>query len=490
METYRISLEVPAGVPNEITSKVSSGEYTTLERYLVLHLNGSEASDEVRTGDELMIYEYSGSNSTAGVEVTYCAEDGTMRTRTEYPEYDDKLVSVYDGTAISDINNNTVLFNVEGNDLPFLEDSEDGGQTRAVARRDEVVEQREMRYYHYVRYFIRRRYLTIPVPVTSKDDYHGAVSESNANAIVEEAKRSLIPGFIDMEKIKFAPVHVNPAESATSIVSNIIMRLHILHRDESFAIDNHGWIDGHLEEDYDDNNGLTSDSLTIYPSSADSQATLIGYVGFTDGDVRYQKKKLSKSFLRLSYYSTNDLIDNSLYGYSTVFVNGGEMFGKYSTIDRQKAFVDLYDDDEYYDYRYVQSSGTSDGTRLDFTFTLTDEYNEERSAEGFNIYLFSTDFAGRTEPTTIYMKVEFNHAGRGKTMQMMRPDASYSAVTTVGEYRNAVFIPINVYYEPSIGRYVYEFDEGRIDYDEESGTVYIDLYEATIAEQTEIKKKT
>ena len=277
-------------------------------------------------------------------------------------------------------------------------------------------------------------------------------------------------------------------------VKKIVLRFNFLHRDawtklitdtnvagfnyartDSWGIDNLGWYT-------DDYTGETTTS--VRKSSKDGKSTLIGFLGFTDGDVRFQKNKLAKSFARLSYYSTNDLIDNSLLNFSTVFMDSGELFGKYVKIEKNGTYLTgLYEDQQLYQYIHTLSSGD---TRLDCTLYMTDEYDEKKSGEGFNIYLFGDDFemATENEPGTIYMKVEFNHAGFGKVLQMMRPKVNGGAVVlpkSVQEYADAVFIPISVFYEPNMERCVYTFNEDAVDYDD--GVIYIDLYEATITEQ-------
>ena len=68
-------------------------------------------------------------------------------------------------------------------------------------------------------------------------------------------------------------------------------------------------------KDFDDENGYKSD--------------LIGYLNFTDADVYYRKKKISQSFLRLSFYNSKDPVEQKLLYYSTIFLDSGELYGKY-----------------------------------------------------------------------------------------------------------------------------------------------------------------
>lgn len=56
---------------------------------------------------------------------------------------------------------------------------------------------------------------------------------------------------------------------------------------------------------------------------------LLGFIGFADDDIRYQKERLAKSFVRLSFYDSNDYTKQSLLYHTTIFMNEGECYGKY-----------------------------------------------------------------------------------------------------------------------------------------------------------------
>jgi hypothetical protein len=96
--------------------------------------------------------------------------------------------------------------------------------------------------------------------------------------------------------------------------------------------------------------------------------------------------------------------------------------------------------------------------RLDSSFSVTNEYNRDKSSEGFNIYLFSQDTLYNIDENlekTIYLKVEFNHAGNGKTIPLIAwpmENGEYVPLT-VDNYNNSLYIPIKLAYINS--RYVY-----------------------------------
>ena len=484
---------------NSVTSynrelNVNTAVYSPTNGSLTLTFNDEVSFDSIAIHDELIMVEYSGTTQLIGPPESYCREisgNTVMDERdTEGEEYD-KAIAVYTGETLSK-GNGSANFLVTDD----VSSMREGYRVKTMApysfeNKSSVTQDGRWKRYHYVRYYIRRRYYSVPVGLSMNVDYVGMNSESNAETIVAEAKESLIPPIVDMEKIKFSPAYsiVTPSGVTYAKVNKIVMRLNFLHRDawatsgssnsartNSFAIDNTGWYT-------DCYSGRTTNKVVA--SSVDGKATLLGYLGFADGDVRYQKNKLGKSFVRLSYYSTNDPISNTLLNYSTVFMDTGDLFGKYVRIEKNgESIKGFFSDQQINQYIHTLASGE---TRLDCTVSMTDEYDEKKSGEGFNIYLFSDDFkwVSESEPSTIYMKVEFNHAGYGKVMQMMRPleaEVLFGEDKKVDDYISYAFIPLTVFYDSTSGRFVYTFPDGAVAY--EDGTVYIDLYEATITKQT------
>lgn len=205
--------------------------------------------------------------------------------------------------------------------------------------------------------------------------------------------------------------------------------------------------------------------FTKFNSQHGKSSDLLGYLNFTDKDIFFQKKKISQSFIRLSFYSSKDPIEQKLLYYSTIFLDGNELYGKYiKQLDyvikngaleenqrkgvgriNENAFIALYDKNE-------------SGLRLDTKFEVTNEYNKLKSSEGFNLYLFAEDKNFETEncEKTIYMKVEFNHAGNGKTTPLIMwpcdKNGNFTELTTENFIDN-LYIEIKVSYVN--GQYVY-----------------------------------
>jgi hypothetical protein len=125
--------------------------------------------------------------------------------------------------------------------------------------------------------------------------------------------------------------------------------------------------------------------------------------------------KLQKSFLRLSFYDSNDTRKQNLLFYSTVFIDAGELYGKYNTLKTKATNneIDGYDKDS--DVIYIDDDNLP---RLSSQFVITNKFNSNKSSEGFYLYLFNKTLPKKL-PKTIYMKVEFNHAKYGKTVPFL-----------------------------------------------------------------------
>ncbi len=55
--------------------------------------------------------------------------------------------------------------------------------------------------------------------------------------------------------------------------------------------------------------------------------------------------------------------------------------------------------------------------RMSSQFVVTDKYSSKHSSEGFYFYTYKTNNGG-VFPNDIYMRVEFNHAGYGRTIPL------------------------------------------------------------------------
>lgn len=297
--------------------------------------------------------------------------------------------------------------------------------------------------------------------------------DSFNNDFVEDLTESLVPEIIDMERFKFSPIIKvnNSINIANSLVFNFHFRkrkeleLSDIKKNSSFTRDNIYYDSWHIDNEKEEtvwwNNfnytGATfhQEKFNNFFEKSGKTSDLLGYLNFTDKDVYFRKKKVSKSFIRLSFYSSPDPIEQKLLYYSTVFLDGGELYGKYikQLLAIEEGNIQGYSGNANYKVVLAQN-----GTPVDSRIIVTNEFNHTKSAEGFNIYLFADDHLKLNENSgrTIYMKVEFNHAGNGKTIPMImwpkNEDNKYCSLTTEN-FIDSLYIPIELRYIN--GRYVY-----------------------------------
>ena len=117
---------------------------------------------------------------------------------------------------------------------------------------------------------------------------------------------------------------------------------------------------------------LGADSLTfklhfLNNGTWDSNSTKVSDIGFDSDDVLSKKKRLEKTFIRLSFFSSNDLKIKNLLYYSTIFI------------------------DTDYLYTKLIMDGSMDNLRTEFLVQNPKLSNKIKSFEGVNLYLFKED---------------------------------------------------------------------------------------------------
>lgn len=261
-----------------------------------------------------------------------------------------------------------------------------------------------------------------------------------------------------------------------------------------------------------------------YKTHKERQSDLLGYVNFTDNDISYQKSKLKKSFVRLSFYdSTNPARQNLLY-YNTILIDSGKLFSKYTAHVETEGFSYLTDDGALTEglmgLKCNREPNNIDGVdltednvekyRLSSQFVVSDKYHTDKSSAGYYLYLWKDNDSGLI-PQDLYMKVEFNHAGTGQTTPFSLPhdkaefnaDGSvkkggdiYSFDDMVSKYEDIGFqqylrhsyIHLKYRFDKENGRHIYYIDS---DYYnnfvnqmiDENNNLIINLYEARISQE-------
>lgn len=292
--------------------------------------------------------------------------------------------------------------------------------------------------------FLDRATECVIVPLSQKFSTDLLQDELINHDFVNEERRNAINRITDMEKDIYYPVIWDTANKRiyysnsggkvkNGEVYNIEFNLHFRkHEGDNWLVSPTSYWNGVNDNATFYSNGFFN---TAYPNK-ESQPDLLTCLGFTNNDVKYQKNKLKKSFLRLMFFDSMSPTNQNLLAYYTVFMDSGGYFSKFvkhveltdyykAPADGGRAITDLVglrvDREPTIDERgeLIQES-TIDEVRLGTRFIISDKYSSDASSEGFYLYLWKDNFEG-TVPQDIYMKVEFNHAGYGRTIPFMMP---------------------------------------------------------------------
>ena len=351
-------------------------------------------------------------------------------------------------------------------------------------------------------------YWDVSMGLSMDENANGLGSEDTfGESLVDGLKEAAIPDFIDMERIKYIPTN----EDGTKIATALTFNFHFLQRE--FARGNNtsltsaytyadGWYVTPSAKTATWWNGMGNKTSSWYEKEmkdfyekSGSTSDLLGYLNFIDTDVYYRKKKLSKTFLRLKFFTSKDPLMQKLLFSSTIFMDANRLYGDYL---KAKTYLSNKSDSFIrYNSPIIWNSANTTAvffnnpsavSRLDSHMTVTNEYDNTRSAEGYNLYLFSDDAeitdSEKVDYRTIYMKVEFNHAGNGKTIPMIlwpQSGDSFEELTPTNLSEN-FYIPVHVKYSDKLNRYVYSVPKATY-----SGeTLVFNLFEpkVTAAEKT------
>lgn len=152
-------------------------------------------------------------------------------------------------------------------------------------------------------------------------------------------------------------------------------------------------------------------------------------VGFVEEDVKYSRQVLKNTFIRLSFYDSNDIKTQNLLYYSTIFFDAGKMYGQYimdGDIDNIKTNLQ------------VNSPKLSGGIGY---------------FEGYNLYLFKNDIP--KIGTTVYLKLEYNNAINGRTLLFTHNKPTTTDGYKLSELKNNMFLPITINYNEISNKYTY-----------------------------------
>ena len=271
--------------------------------------------------------------------------------------------------------------------------------------------------------------LDIPIKTTFENNLQQTdLLQTN---FVDEEKKKAINKIVDLEKDVYYPV-IKENDKYTDVYT-IRFNLHFReHRGVNWLINNESSWNG---VEYKPVNGVNEYKINDKITKSDS-SDLLTFLDFNNEDVRYQKNKLKKSFLRLNIYDSTNPANQNLIGYSTVFFNCGKLFEKYAKYYETDGYIDIGYGENIGVYNVntaVQKKGIrvnrdlfnsnentfDESSRLSSQFVVQSKNSSTSSSEGFYIYLWKEDES--ETPQDLYMKVEFNHAGYGRTIPFMMP---------------------------------------------------------------------
>lgn len=266
-------------------------------------------------------------------------------------------------------------------------------------------------------FWSNRSTVSIDIPFSSSFETNLYQMDLIKEKFVDKTKKEVINRIVDLERDVYYPSVYDVDYKYSHDIYTIKFNLHFReHRGDNWTVTNDTLWNG--VEDNRINKDITDDNVS----------DLLMFLGFNNEDVRYQRNKLKKSFLRLSYYDSPNPANQNLLMYSTIFVNSGELFSKYARYGEEEGYTLISFDEKG---EYVLSTdkkgigvdkeydGFIEEKRLSSQFVVKDKNTSKSSSEGFYLYLWKEDET--PIPQDIYMKVEFNHSGFGRTIPFMMP---------------------------------------------------------------------
>lgn len=275
-----------------------------------------------------------------------------------------------------------------------------------------------------------RPVVNINVPIVNTFETNLIQMELLNEYFVEAEKKKAINRITDIEKDVYYPCI--PNNNSFGDVYTIKFNLHFReHRGDDWLVENESFWNG-VEQSFDENNKPIKRSAKIINTpqkiTTDNRSDLLSFLGFTNEDVHFQKNKLKKSFLRLMYFDSTNPANQNMIGYSTIFFDTGDMFAKYIKYNEEKNYVTVNMNKNQYGVYNISEGKTgirvnresfNEKTRLSSQFVVRSKNTSKASSEGFYLYIWKDN--STPLPQDLYMKVEFNHAGYGRTIPFMMP---------------------------------------------------------------------
>lgn len=397
-----------------------------------------------------------------------------------------------------------------------------------------------------IKIYKQSQYININIPNSNRQANNLLQQNLLENEFYNIEKEKAITPIVDMERDVYYPAfETDKNENGFTVfnpIHTIVFNLHFRSRNDVWKV-------------YELNSNTTNSGITNWfvtdvkqyaelIASASTNASkdvinkidklqrssdLMGYLYFTNNDVFYRKNKIAKSFLRISFYDSIFPQKQTLMSTSTIFFDEGGLYMKYIAHqkDEKQNYAEITSDLEHTKenpfktnsmgvYREPIDSDdkfTFDADyRLDSRLTIQNKYKSDKSSEGFYAYIFR-EYSSELHPQNIYMKVEFNHAGIGKTIPMVLPMKWYKEkegekeieksrllklsnkedLATIKEgiplsrLNKEMYIPFECKYDRLNRKYVYYPKEGTFDTNWtpiDGGTLEFNLFELKIKDES------
>ena len=168
--------------------------------------------------------------------------------------------------------------------------------------------------------------------------------------------------------------------------------------------------DGFDNPNKEESNDYNIEKYEIYKDLRDKrvklteyQSDLLSYLGFDNNDVKYQKSKLKKSFLRISFYDSDNVGNQNLLHTATIFLDSGDLFAKY--------IKNIETEDEYKATEAViaqkspEISFPKDSILTSSEYEKLDDENRKKCVINGELLAVTGDSSSDKEKNTVYDKV-------------------------------------------------------------------------------------
>lgn len=401
----------------------------------------------------------------------------------------------------------------------------------------------------------------IPLSLEKKNALNLHQSYVTHNNFVQRKKEESINRIVDMEKDIYYPAYLEKkaGEDILTLCHQIQIDLHFRTRDLST------WVINEDVANYE-NNGMGDDKWNKYPNNWNifdyyrypidkttvksfqpllklngdnafyPPSDLLYFLNFTNEDVFYQKQKIGKSFLRLSFFDSPNPQNQNLLYTTTIFMSETLLFQKYINADKtltnyttlkergynrekvigqSEEIKTMYNVDNLYNVSHIGVDtepcenktllSFNEEKRLSSAFVINNRNEAIDSSEGFYLYLFK-EFSNGLHERSIYMRVQFNHAGLGKTVNFMqmynkhtngeKSMINWSSKYNFDKYKDGcplnelyehLYIEIKVKYDIKNHRFCYYLPKWMSEKNSDKHTMRLCLFEVKIKDESEYK---